>query len=204
MSRYAFTCATASRVRVRASPRHKSDLGTAVASFPTARTSRSDAWRELLSNQQPRALLELCTPQIPGYPSARMKRTPPSTSLQRLRTTRGLTLLLLCALLLQTLTVSACIAHDLGEPGFSPVAMLEGTDGVEAFAAEATAPDHDSDARLQHAIGSCAHCACSHLAALPVQGAGASVSQLSVYQPLVPVLLAAGLPEQALRPPAAV
>ena len=149
--------------------------------------------------------MELCTPQIPGYPSARMNRTRPSTSPQRLRTKRGLTLLLLWALLLQTLSVSACVTHDLGELGFSPVATLEGVQaGVEAFAADATAPGHDSGARLQHAIGSCAHCACSHLAALPVQGTGLSVSELSGYQPVVPVLLATGLLEQALRPPAAV
>lgn len=134
-----------------------------------------------------------------------MNSTQPSTSLQRLRSRRGLTLLLLLALLLQTLTVSACIAHDLAELGFSPIVTLDGPQtGVEAFAAEATAPGQDSDARLQHGIGSCAHCACSHLAALPVRNEGVSLSELSVYQPLVPVLLATGLLEQALRPPAAV
>lgn len=131
--------------------------------------------------------------------------TPPLTSLQRLRTKRGLTLLLLLALLLQTLTVSACVTHDLGKLGFSPVVTLEGAGArVDAHSAEAAAPGHDSDARLQHAIGSCAHCACSHLAVLPVQGTGVSESELTGYQPLVPVLLATGLLEQALRPPAAV
>lgn len=134
-----------------------------------------------------------------------MNRAPPPTSLQRLRTRRRLSLLLLWVLVLQAMTVNACVTHDLADLGFSPVATPVGAEaGLEAHAADATAPGQDADSRLQGAIESCAHCACSHLAALPVHAAVVSVSELSIFPPLVPEAPATGLLEQALRPPARV